>query len=183
MIQNNISLPHLYGYVRTSFCGDPDVTGLVPCVIFGAEAVPGQSLLFHVLREDGVLYSQLPLHALAHEDSAPPRPLEDLIRWDTFGWNLSVIRYDYLREMTFRVRLPKGEEYGTYECTIDFFDNGFSDEPTQHKHLHLLALEDGNYALQSNDFCRVNDASFVRQDLFEKPVQLKRQEYVWTAEP
>lgn len=55
---NNVSLPkHVYALLRTEFCNnlEPGTEGLIQCVIFGAETVPGQALTFHVLRDDGAL--------------------------------------------------------------------------------------------------------------------------------
>lgn len=188
MVQNNISLPsHIYGYVRNSFCSDVNPDRMMPVVIFGVESVPGLTPLFHVLREDGAIYSQLPLHAFAHREDAPQRQLSELVRWDSFGWNISAVAFDYLMNMDFHVNLPvfaKGRETGfrtergRYICTLDYFDNGFSNEPCQHKQFHLLALEDGNYALQSNDFCRVEDKSFTKP----QAMHLKRQTELWSAE-
>lgn len=186
VIQNNISLPrHLYGYVRNSYCSDVDPKLMVPCVIFGVEVVPGVAPMFHILREDGALYSQLPLHALAHSKlPGPAFTIRETVRWDAFGWNVSAVAYEYLRGMTFRVkrRFAKKEQNATYLCTLDYFDNGWSEHPEQHKHFHLLAADDGNYLLESNDHCRVNDESFVDFDRLKKPVQLKRNTEHWSSE-
>ena len=165
-MNNNVSLPkQVYSFLRTEFCNNlkSGTEGLIPCVIFGAEAVPGRALTFHVLRDDGALVSQLPLHALCHLESAPRRELGELLRWDCFGWWLTAIEFDYLREVGFETLIAGEPEQGQYVCTFDFHNNGYSEEPTQHKCLHLLALDDGNFSLQPNNNCKALQRSFVER--------------------
>lgn len=185
-MNNNCSLPkHIYAFLRTEFVNNlkPGSDGLIPAVIFGAESVPGRALTFHVLRDDGALVSQVPLHALCHLESAPRRELEDLMRWDCFGWWLTVIEFEYLREVTFETLTGAGVETGQYICTFDFLNNGYSEDPSQHKNFHLLALSDGNFALQTNDKCKALERSFVERpfDWAALP-RIERNKLKWYAE-
>jgi hypothetical protein len=185
-VNNNVSLPrHIYALLRTEYVNNfrPGTEGLIPVVIFGAETQPGRALTFHVLRDDGALVSQVPLHALCHREDAPKRELGDLLRWDCFGWWLTVIAFDYLREVAVETVVGDVVVQGQYVCTFDFINDGFSDEPTQHKNFHLIALDDGNYALRTNDKVKVLERSFV-----EKPFewndlpQIERNRMKWWAE-
>jgi hypothetical protein len=153
-------------------------------VIFAVESVPGRALGFHVLLENGALYSQLPIHALAHGQKAPFRQLAELVRWDCFGWNISTIEFTYLREVQFIVSQEKGEiEHGRYICSIDFVDDGFSDYPEQHKMFHLVGLEDGNFALVTNDKCQAIESSFVTAPfIWDDPPKIERNRMIWHAE-
>jgi hypothetical protein len=185
-MNNNVSLPkHVYGFLRTEFCNNLEAgsEGLIPAVIFGAESVPGRALSFHVLREDGALVSQVPIHGLCHRKDAPKRELSDLLRWDCFGWWMTVAEFAYLREVTFETRIGEETVRGQYVCTFDFIGDGFSDEPSQHKCFHLIALEEGNYALRTNDECKVLEKSFVMSP-FEWAAlpQIRRNRLKWWAE-
>jgi hypothetical protein len=186
---NNCDLPrHLYGYVRGQFLRnlcDMD-GGLRQCVIFGIESVPGRALSFHILLDNGALVSQVPIHALCHRSDLElqPRPLSELLRWDCFGWRVSAIEFAYLREVGFTVKSRSGAiDSGQYVCTIDFLDNGYSENPEQHKHFHLIALDDGNYTLATNDKCQAIERSFVEDPFnWDDPPKIQRNRLVWHAE-
>ncbi|MCI0748165.1 MAG: hypothetical protein L0Y58_22390 [Verrucomicrobia subdivision 3 bacterium] len=186
-LNNNCDLPkHFYALLRAEFCNNLELgtEGLIPCVVFGVEAQPGRALGFHVLREDGAMVSQVPIHALCHLLDAPQMELSECCPWDSFGYWLTAIEFQYLREVDITYRTTNGSEHaGTYICTIDFLNNGFSDEPEQHKHFHLLALQNGNYALQPNNRCRVKESSFT-ENLFawDAPPRIQTNRLRWYAE-
>jgi len=50
---------------------------------------------------------------------------------------------------------------GQYACTVDWYDNGYSDTPDQHKCAHLIALANGQWAAMPNNRLRWYDASFT----------------------
>lgn len=185
-MNNNCNLPkHVYGYLRTEFCNNLEsgTEGIIPAVIFAVESTPGRALTFHVLRDDGALVSQVPLHALCWREEAPRRVLGDLVRWDCFGWYVTATQFDYLYDVTFEARIGEGVETGQYICTFDFLNNGFSEEPTQHKNFHLLALDDGNLALVTNDKCKALERSFVERPFdWESLPVIRRNRLKWFAE-
>lgn len=123
--------------------------------------------MFHVLLEDGASYWNLPISALCHKEKAPLRALSELQRWDCFGVEFEVTVFDYLKGARAKVFLANsvGElaaESGIYVFTVDWTNNGFSDEPSQHKCAHIIALDDGNFAAQPNNRLQFIDASFVK---------------------
>jgi len=185
-LNNNVSLPkHQYAYLRTEFCNNLDEkhNGTIPCVVFGAESNPERALGFHVLREDGALVAQVPIHALCWKIDAPQQQVGELEAWDCFGYWLTVIEFRYLRERAFSYKHAGAEQQGRYLCTFDFIDNGFSDHPTQHKCWHFLALDNGNYALQPNNRCRVIDKSFTENEFtWDKPPAIQTNELTWYCE-
>jgi hypothetical protein len=73
---------------------------------------------------------------------------------------------------------------GRYVCTFDFLNNGFSEFPEQHKHLHFIKLEDGNYALMPNNRVKVRHQSFTEGNGFSwgKPPRIKTNTLIWHAE-
>jgi hypothetical protein len=183
---NNVALPaHQYGFVRTEYCNNlkPGTEGFMPCVIFGAESVPGRALMFHILREDGALVAQVPIHALCHRMDAPSRNVTELAHWDCFGWNLTAISFDYLREAPVETRIGEQVMPGRYICTFDFLADGFSDAPDQHKCFHFIALDDGNYALRTNDKLKVLERSFVCNPFdWDDLPQIERNRLIWRVE-
>lgn len=197
---NNCNLPkHIYGYIRNNFLNNLDNKSdrsVQRCVIFGAEAHPGRAIGFHVLRDDGACIAMVPIHALCHKDNAPGLNLWQLCPWDCFGWDIAAIEFAYLKELDFTVRSPQlhpdvhdhdsgPPKYnfwkGTYVCSLDFYDNGFSDDPGQHKHFHLIALEDGNFALQPNNRVQIMERSFTDRSFKGKP-QIQTNELKWSSE-
>lgn len=158
---------HRYGYVRPHFVQglSTALDPLIPCAIFGICSVPGRALTFHVLLENGAQYARVPLHGLTHREPLDhPLPLSALQAWDCFGYDFSVHRYAYLAERDVEVRL--GEPHasmmrGQYCCTVDWYDNGYSDTPDQHKCAHIIALENGQFAAMPNNRVRWYDASFT----------------------
>jgi hypothetical protein len=191
MLQNNCDLPkHIYGYVRNNFLNNLDNetdTSVQPCVIYAVESHPGRAIGFHILRNDGACIAMVPIHALCHKPDADQKELWELEAWDCFGWNISAIEFNYLRELDFICRLPQPDtdqylfEKGSYVCSLDFFDNGWSDDPGQHKHLHLIALQNGNFALQPNNRVQILEKSFVHRPFSSKP-KIQTNKLKWTAE-
>lgn len=171
----NASVPqHLYGYVCKSILMglDPDEDlNFEPCVIFGVTSIPSRALHFSILCESGAQWARIPLHMLRWElprvigDPAPEHPLGDLQMWDCHGWDFSVCRYEYLREMGCRYRKRDGSLVpASYWFTLDHTDNGYSQHPPEHKCYHLLLLEDGSgqIAAKPNNRILWRDDSFVR---------------------
>lgn len=165
MAEHNLSLPrHLYGFVRERFLydGEPGHEAMIPAVIHGISSTPSRSLGFHVLLENGARWSDLPLHALAHSRYAADLPLEELSLWDAFGHEVTATAYEYLRDLEVKARLRSGRvEAGVYVCSFDWINSGFSLEPVQHKEIHLIALDNGNYALLPNYRLLFSDPSFT----------------------
>jgi hypothetical protein len=162
-MNNNVDLPqHIYAKLRTEFCNNlsPGTEGLIDCVIFAAETVHNRALGFHVLRDDGALIAHVPVHALCWKP-CPVQPLENLEPWDCFGYWITAIRFEHLAECEMDFRCGQEIMRGKYICTFDFIANGYSDEPEQHKHFHFIRGDDGNFALQPNNFVQVLHKSFT----------------------
>jgi hypothetical protein len=143
-----------------------------PCVIFGMASIPGQVPLFHFLMEDGGIWWRMPISAFCHKTDAPALPLSDLVLWDSFSRFPSVTRFELLanKRVSYRSR-SNTEHWGTYLFTIDWCapdGTGFAETPGQHKCGHVLALDDGNYAIQPNNRVLVFEPSYTPS--FGKPV-------------
>jgi hypothetical protein len=169
----NASIPqHLYGYVNRLFLTgyDPEEElNYEPCVIFGVTSIPSRALHFSILCESGAQWARVPLHMLRWEipaiDKAPEHSLSELQMWDSHGWDFSVCRYEYLRELGCQYRKRDGALLpASYWFTLDHTDNGYSQYPPEHKCYHLLLIEDGSgqIAAQPNNRIVWRDDSFVK---------------------
>ena len=166
----NASVPeHLYGYVCKEYLYGMDKAydGMYePCIIIGVTAIPSRCFHFSILCESGAKWARVPIHMLRHEKPiAPRRPIIDLQLWDCMGWDFSIERYKYLREMGCKYRNSKGDLIGgQYWFTLDFTENGFSMYPPEHKDFNFLLLQDGSgqIAAMPNNRILWEDHSFVK---------------------
>jgi hypothetical protein len=166
----NASVPeHLYGYVCREFLYGMDRSykgEYEPCIIIGITAIPSRCFHFSILLESGAKWARVPIHMLRHEKpDREARPITDLQVWDCMGWDFSVIRYDYLREMACTYRTTHNEMIDAqYWFTLDFTENGFSMYPPEHKDFNFLLLEDGTgqIAAMPNNRILWKDHSFVK---------------------
>jgi hypothetical protein len=179
----NCPLPHhLYVHVRREYLRnleDGHGTWEEGC-IFGVASVPNRALGFHVHLKSGGIFWRLPISALAWKPDAPTRSTPLLQAWDAFGYEIAAVAFPYLRERECTIRLKDGKtEGGVYVCTFDWYENGYSDQPDQHKCLHLVKLDDGNFAAYPNDRYIWHDLSFT--DAAAKP-QYRANTHIWYAE-
>lgn len=163
---------HFYCWVRDHFLYEdrPKHFGnFTKAIVVGLRSAGAEALGFWCLLENGAQYGPLPIHALAHREGAPQRELHDLELWDCFGEDFGVARLDFLTHMRCYVRVgdpwERDWESARYLFTIDWTNNGCSNEPSQRKTAHLVALADGNYALQPNNRMLWDDASFTELNL------------------
>ena len=181
----NVSLPrHFYALVRSEYLTDRQVAGeLWPCCVFGASSQGGRALGLHVMVESGVVYWPAPPHSLAWKPDAPAMPLGVVQRWDCFGDVVTCTIFDHLEELECVVRCSDGEvRPGSYVMTFDWWGNGFSDTPDQHKCLHLLKLDGGQFALYPNNFVVWREPSFTSEEAVSQLAQLRGNRYVYRAE-
>ena len=130
--------------------------------VFAAQSNPDRALLFHVLTDDGLVRSRVPIHMLCHKETAPQMPLDYLQLWDCFSVNCTVVVYDYLKASRMQTVLKDRQKlWGDYMMSFDWYGNPYSDEPTQYKSLHLIRLDNGCYTLQPNNRIYWKHMSFV----------------------
>jgi len=142
----------------------------IKVTVFGAQSNPDTALLFHVLTDDGLVRSRVPIHMLCHREEPSPIPLDYLQLWDCFSVNFTNIVYDYLKNSRAKVVLKdRSEHWGDYMMSFDWYDNPYSDEPTQYKCLHMIKLDNGCYALQPNNRIYWKHMSFVTKPFPTNP--------------
>jgi hypothetical protein len=92
--------------------------------------------------------------------------------WDCFGEKAEIIKYEYLKEKRCQVALrDKSVVWATYMFTIDWFDNPYSEEPTDYKCGHVLVADDGYLLCQPNNRIYWKDSNFICRDF---PIDKKR---------
>lgn len=174
---------HQYCFVDTAFTHRTPETPNIPAIWFGLVSYPGRAWGCTVLLENGAVYRNLPLHALAHTPEGHDLPWQprDAQHWDCYGTSFSTLAYDTLRGLECLVKTVDVQQPGVYVCTIAPIGDAYSAVPAQSKELVLVALENGRYTLQPTDRVVFCDRSFTTGRL-EFPRGLKRQDETYSAE-
>jgi hypothetical protein len=170
-MEHNVSIPHFYAKIKLEhFYQHDGRDGLQDVIVFGAQSVGGKALTFHVMTEEGAVRSRVPVHMLAWKELTEEFPLDYLQLWDCFGYNISTTVYEYLSQSRVKVVFKDGNiRWGNYMMTFDWYNNSFSEEPTQYKAAHLIKLDNGQFALQPNNRLIWKDMSFITKPFPEKP--------------
>lgn len=154
--------------------------------IFGACSIRNSALLFHVYLNNGAIFYRLPISAFCFKPY-PEQSVQELEWWDAFGYDVEFIQYSFLKEFEGKVQLKNNKIYnckyiGTFDWgnILDKNDYTLTETPDQHKCLHFLALDNGNFALAPNNKI-IWDDSFFKSD-FKIPKKWKIQQQNWTSE-
>lgn len=138
---------------------------------FGIQSVIGKILTFHVMTDYGMLRSRVPISEIFLK-----KPLEDIPShykqlWDCFSENVTVTTFEYLKEKRCQVVLKDGNKvWATYMFTIDWFDNPYSQEPTDYKCGHILFADDGYLLCQPNNRIFWRDCNWITKEF---PIDVK----------
>lgn len=177
------SLPkHQYVFVDTRFTHRKPV-GFVPAVWFGLTSHPGRMWGCNVLFENGAIYRNLPLHALAHKPNADVdwRP-EFSQRWNCYGFDWSATEYTYLKDSRCTARIAGNLSLlGHYLFTVAPVGDGFSESPDQAKEFTFVRLANERYTVQPTDYLVFEDKSFTTHR-WEWPKCFKRQSEIYSCE-
>lgn len=169
-------MPYMHAFLRREYTrGLQDGHGeYYPCVVYGIRAVRGFSLQFQcVLTErHGGANFLAPIEAFCWKESPPPKKADgsldmDYIQpWDTFSSDFGVHEFSFLRRMKCLV-LPQRKP-ARYRFTIDFIGSDLAEDDLQHKHLHVVHLEDGQIGAFPNNRLLMCDPAFW-ETLTERP--------------
>jgi hypothetical protein len=175
----NANIPPIYCNIRREYLYDlrKHKGETENCVVFGLGSISGRATLFHCLLSNGAIYWRLPISAFVqrtvgsdvHSSPMEHQDLEDLQLWNSFSYYPSIIVFDFLSGQRCKY-LGKNKKFyhGEYLFTIDWahpesniLDTEHSEIPDQHKCGHVLALDNGNYAIQPNNRILWNVPSFT----------------------
>jgi hypothetical protein len=113
----------------------------------------------------GMLRSRVPISEIFLKEPTKDIPNHYKQLWDCFSENVTSTQFDYLSGKRCEVVLKDGEKvWATYMFTIDWFNNPYSDEPTDYKCGHILVADDGYILCQPNNRIYWKDSNFVTQD-------------------
>ena len=138
---------------------------------FGIQSVPGKILTFHVMTDYGMLRSRVPISEIFFKQPKQDIPFHFKQLWDCFSENHSVTNFEFLKGKRAEVILKdKTKVWATYLMTIDWYDNPYSDEPSDYKCGHILVSDDGYLLCQPNNRIFWKDSNWVTIDF---PIDLK----------
>lgn len=156
------SLPiHQYAWIDRAFIRR-DGVGFEPCVWFGLHAHPGRMWGLHVMLECGAVYRNLPPHALAFSEK--PRmqwTARHAQRWDCYGREFALVRYEYLAGLEASVRTQGEEVMASYLFTAVPIADGFTEAPEQDKEFMFMRTRDGRLTIQPTNGLLFIDQSFT----------------------
>lgn len=171
MPELNANIPPIECYVRGNYLRNQQDSHdkYFPCVIFGVASVSARSPLFHLLMEDGGLWWRMPISAFCTEPGIPEEDLHNLVLWNSFSPYISVTEFHNLKNMRMSYTdRDKKTITGKYLFTLDWhtpehniLDTGYSETPNQHKCGHVIARDDGNFAIQPNNRVFLFEPSFT----------------------
>ena len=161
----NANIPITYAKVRREYLYDlKEHHGEAEdCVIFGVASITGRAVLFHCMLENGAVFYRLPISAFFQRSfdilQVPRMRLDELELWNSFSYYPSIITYDFLAGQKCKY-LNKDKKFyvGEYLFTIDWghpdaniLDSDHSEVVHEHKCGHVIALDNGNFAIQPNN--------------------------------
>lgn len=139
--------------------------------IFGIQSIMGKVLTFHGMTDYGMLRSRIPLDQIFLTEPKNDIHYSYKQLWDCFSENVSVITYNYLKEKKAQVILRDGRYiWVKYLFTVDWYDNPYSDEPSDYKCGHVLVADDGYLLCQPNNRIVWKDSNWVTKSF---PIPIK----------
>jgi hypothetical protein len=172
----NSNIPSFKAFVRKSYFtkNEVDADEFYNVYVFALQSCAGKIVTFHVLTDSGMLRSRVPLSEIYTKIPTKDIPYNYKQLWDCFSENVSVIEYDFLAYHRCQVVLRDSTKvWATYILTIDWYDNPYSDEPSDYKCGHLLESDDGYLLCMPNNRIFWKDSNWVTKQLPEDLKQFK----------
>jgi len=142
--------------------------------VFGIQSIAGKMLTFHILTDSGMMRSRVPLSEIYLQEPEKDVPFYYKQLWDCFSENVSVIEYDFLAYHRCQVVLRDGSKvWANYMFTVDWYNNPYSNEPSDYKCGHILASDDGYLLCMPNNRIFWKDSNWVTKRLPEDLKQYK----------
>jgi hypothetical protein len=174
MSKLNENIPSFKAIVRKShFTKDKeDYDTFLNVYCFAVQSVTGVILTFHVMTDDGMVRSRVPISEIFIKEPINDIPFNYKQLWDCFSENVSVIKYEFLTHHRAEIAIRDGRKiWATYMFTVDWFDNPYSDEPSDYKCGHVFQSDDGYLLCQPNNRIFWKDSNWVTKKI---PQDLKK---------
>ena len=150
---------------------------------FGIQSITGKILTFHIMTDFGMVRSRVPISELFIKPPTKDIPFYYKQLWDCFSENVSVTKYSFLLEKRCQVVLrDKTKVWATYLFTIDWYNNPYSDEPTDYKAGHILMADDGYILCMPNNRIYWRDSNWVTTEFPLSVKDIKVDKYLPSVE-
>jgi hypothetical protein len=118
--------------------------------------------------------SRVPISEIYTKECDNDIPFHFKQLWDCFSENVSVVHYDFLSEHRCQVILKdKSLVWANYLFTVDWYNNPYSDEPSDYKAGHILVSENGYLLCMPNNRIYWKDSNWVTKDFPLHPTSYK----------
>jgi hypothetical protein len=126
------------------------------------------------MTDDGMVRNRIPLSEVYTKIPTNDIPFNYKQLWDCFSENVSVIDYDFLSFHRAQIVLRDGSKvWGTYIFTVDWYNNPYSDEPSDYKCGHIFKSDEGYLLCQPNNRIFWRDSNWVTKKLPDDLKQFK----------
>ena len=172
----NADIPSFKALVRKSYFTKnvKDYDEFYNVYVFGLQSYSGKILTFHVMTDNGMVRNRVPISEIYTKIPTNDIPFNFKQLWDCFSVNVAVIEYDFLSYHRAQVVLRDGSKvWGTYMFTVDWYDNPYSDEPTDYKAGHILVADDGYLLCMPNNRIYWRDSNWVTAEFPMDPKDIK----------
>lgn len=172
----NCNIPSFKALVRRSWFtkNEEDENEFDDVYVFGLQSVTGKILTFHVMTDYGMLRSRVPLSEIFLEKPKKDVPFYFKQLWDCFSETTTVTKFNFLEEKRCEVVLrDKSKVWATYMFTVDWFDNPYSEEPSDYKCCHILKSDDGYLLGMPNNRIYWRDSNWVTKEFPIPPKDIK----------
>jgi hypothetical protein len=176
MSKLNCNIPSFKGFIKKSYLtkNADDNKEFINVYCFAIQSVSGVILTFHIITDSGMVRSRVPISEVYVSIPENDIPANFKQLWDCFSENVSVIEYDFLAYHRAEIMLRDGKKvWATYMFTVDWFNNPYSDEPSDYKCGHVFYADDGYLLCQPNNRIFWRDSNFVTKKLPENLKQFK----------
>ena len=172
----NANIPSFKALVRKSYFtkNQKDHNEFYNVYVFGLQSCAGVILTFHVMTDNGMVRSRVPLSEIYTKIPTNDIPFNFKQLWDCFSENVSVVEYNFLAFHRAQVILRDGSKvWGTYLFTVDWQNNPYSDEPTDYKCGHVLVADDGYLLCMPNNRIYWKDSNWITKNFPIDPKSIK----------
>jgi hypothetical protein len=172
----NSNIPSFKAFVKKSYFtkNEEDEGEFYNVYVFASQSISGKILTFHVMTDSGMLRSRVPISEIYTKVPVNDVPFNYKQLWDCFSENASIIEYDFLAYHRCQALLRDNSKvWATYMFTIDWYNNPYSDEPSDYKCGHVLESDDGYLLCMPNNRIFWKDSNWVTKKLPEDLKQFK----------
>jgi hypothetical protein len=139
--------------------------------VFGIQSISGKILTFHVMTDYGMLRSRVPISEIYIKEPTKDIPFHFKQLWDCFSENVTVTQYDFLNENKCQVVLKdKTLIWAKYLFTVDWYNNPYSNEPSDYKCGHILISDEGYLLCMPNNRIYWKDSNWITKKF---PIDVK----------